>query len=52
LIASLALRVNTISLSLAAFMKSATLCRAASYASVARAASVCTPRCTFELSRS
>mmetsp|Transcript_13662 Transcript_13662/g.57086 ORF Transcript_13662/g.57086 Transcript_13662/m.57086 type:complete len:205 (+) Transcript_13662:589-1203(+) len=49
LMASLALRVHTISRSDVAFTKVATLPRAASYSSVARAARACTPRCTLEL---
>mmetsp|Transcript_5373 Transcript_5373/g.16351 ORF Transcript_5373/g.16351 Transcript_5373/m.16351 type:complete len:204 (+) Transcript_5373:1104-1715(+) len=49
LMASLALRVHTNSRSEAALMKRATFPRAASYSSVARAESACTPRCTLEL---
>mmetsp|Transcript_36924 Transcript_36924/g.91224 ORF Transcript_36924/g.91224 Transcript_36924/m.91224 type:complete len:236 (-) Transcript_36924:550-1257(-) len=49
LMASLALRVNTISRSVDAFTNFATLVRAASYASVALPLRKCTPRCTLEL---
>lgn len=49
LMASLALRVNTISCDEEAFTKRATFSRASSYAAVAQALSACTPRWTFEL---
>mmetsp|Transcript_22187 Transcript_22187/g.88032 ORF Transcript_22187/g.88032 Transcript_22187/m.88032 type:complete len:238 (+) Transcript_22187:531-1244(+) len=52
LTASVAPRVQTISRAEGALMSAATFSRAASYASVARVASVCAPRCTLELSRS
>mmetsp|Transcript_8157 Transcript_8157/g.25181 ORF Transcript_8157/g.25181 Transcript_8157/m.25181 type:complete len:236 (+) Transcript_8157:557-1264(+) len=51
-IASVAPFVNTISDGARAFTSLATFSRASSYASVARVASACAPRCTLALSRS